>query len=182
MPFAAAYLGSAYLWSGRGAEAVALLEEAVEAVSAMGQLGVRSWIVTALAEAYLIVGRVVDARERAEQAVALARAHRNRGWEAWGLKLLDDIHARVSAEREQRGAEQAGDAYRQALTLATELGMRPLVAHCHFGLGKVHAKTGQRDEAREHLDTAMALYREMDMRFWLEQVETEQKAENRNLP
>jgi tetratricopeptide (TPR) repeat protein len=165
-PFAAAYLGSAYLGSGRGAEAVALLEEAVEAIGAMRQLGVRSWIVTALAEAYLVIGRVVEARERAEQAVALARAHGHRGWEAWGLKLLGDIHAQVSAE-----GEQAGGAYRLALGLATELGMRPLIAHCHFGLGKLHAKSREREEAREHLATATTMYREMDMRFWLEQAE-----------
>jgi len=182
LPFAAAYLGSAYLWSGRGTKAVALLEEAVEAISAMRQLGVRSWIVTALAEAYLVVGRVVEARERAEQAVALARAHRHQGWEAWGLKLLGDIHARVSAEREQRGAQQAGDAYRQALTFATELGMRPLIAHCHFGLGKLHAKTGQREQATQHLATATTMYREMDMRFWLEQAEAVQRATNGNSP
>ena len=48
-----------------------------------------------------------------------------------------------------------------------------LVAHCHFGLGKLHAKTGRRGEAREHLANATTLYREMDMRFWLEQVEVE---------
>ena len=172
LPFAAAYLGSAYLWSGRAAEAVALLEEAVEAISAMRQLGVRSWIVTALAEAYLVAGRVLEARQRAEQAVALARAHRHRGWEAWGLKLLGDIHARVSAKRDQRGAQQAGDAYRQALTFATELGMRPLVAHCHLGLGKLHAKRGESEKAREHLAIATTLFREMDMWFWLEQAET----------
>jgi hypothetical protein len=48
----------------------------------------------------------------------------------------------------------------------------PLVVHCHFGLGKLHARTGRREEAREHLATATTLYREMDMRFWLEKVET----------
>ncbi len=50
--------------------------------------------------------------------------------------------------------------------------MRPLVAHCHFGLGKLHARTGQREKARKHLATATMLYREMDMRFWLESTET----------
>ena len=59
------------------------------------------------------------------------------------------------------------------LALATDVGMRPLVAHCHFGLAKLHAKIGQREEAQAHLATATTLYREMDMRFWLEQVEVE---------
>jgi hypothetical protein len=53
--------------------------------------------------------------------------------------------------------------------------MRPLVAHCHFGLGKLHAKTGHRKQATQHLATATTLYREMDMRFWLEQAETERE-------
>ena len=63
--------------------------------------------------------------------------------------------------------------YREALALADELGMRPLVAHCHLGLGKLYARTGKREQAQEHLTTATAMYREMDMRFWLEQAEAE---------
>jgi len=177
LPFIAASLGSAYLWSERAADAVPLLEEAVEAMTAMGVMGFRSWIITFLAEAYLVLGRIAEARGQAEQAVALARAHQQRGWEAWGLKLLGDIHAHEPVEVEQRGvdqsgAEQAGDTYRQALAIATELGMRPLVAHCHFGLGNLHAKTGQREQATQHLATATTLYREMDMRFWLEKAQT----------
>jgi hypothetical protein len=49
--------------------------------------------------------------------------------------------------------------------------MRPLVAHCHLGLGKLSRRTGQREQAREHLSTATTMYREMDMRYWLEQAE-----------
>jgi hypothetical protein len=57
--------------------------------------------------------------------------------------------------------------YVEALTLADELGMRPLVAHCHFGLGKLYRRTGAEAKVREHLTTASTMYREMDMRFWL---------------
>jgi hypothetical protein len=56
-----------------------------------------------------------------------------------------------------------------ALALAGELGMRPLVAHCHLGLGKLYRRTGKREQAHQHLTTAATMYREMDMRFWLEQ-------------
>jgi hypothetical protein len=52
-------------------------------------------------------------------------------------------------------------------------GMRPLVAHCHLGLGRLCRRTGKRQEAKEHLTTAMTLYREMDMTYWLEQAEAE---------
>jgi len=63
--------------------------------------------------------------------------------------------------------------FREALTLAEELGMRPLNAHCHFGLGKLHRGTGQRQQAQEHLTTATTMYRETDMRFWLEKAKVE---------
>jgi hypothetical protein len=69
----------------------------------------------------------------------------------------------------------AGGYYREALALADTLGMRPLVAHCHLGLGKVSPGTGKREQAREHLTTATTMYREMDMRFWLEQAGAEMR-------
>jgi Flp pilus assembly protein TadD len=49
--------------------------------------------------------------------------------------------------------------------------MRPLQAHCHRGLGTLYAKTGQREEARAALSTAMAMYQSMDMTFWLPETE-----------
>jgi len=60
-----------------------------------------------------------------------------------------------------------------ARTLANELGMRPLVAHCHLGLGRLYRGTGDHAKAQEHLTTAVTLYREMDMGFWLEKAEAE---------
>ena len=59
----------------------------------------------------------------------------------------------------------------QALALAEELGMRPLQAHCHLGLGKLCAKSGCRAEARTDLSAAIELYRAMEMSFWLPQAE-----------
>jgi class 3 adenylate cyclase/tetratricopeptide (TPR) repeat protein len=169
MPFVAASLGSAYLWSGRAADAVPLLEEAVEANTAMGILGPLPLFITYLAEAYLVLGRVAEAREKAEQAVALARAQQQRGYEAWGLKVLGDVHAHEPADN-----EQAGNAYRRALAQGTELSMRPLVAHCHFGLGKLDQQS-KRTQAREHFTTASTMYRKMDMQFWLEQTQVKMK-------
>jgi class 3 adenylate cyclase/tetratricopeptide (TPR) repeat protein len=171
LPIIAALLGSAYLWSRRAPEAVPLLEEAVEAITAVRMLSFRPWFITFLAEAYLVLGRVPEAREQAQQAVALARAQQQRSREAWGWKLLGDIHAHAETA-------QAGDAYRsyrQALVLATELGLSPLVAHCHFGLAKLYQQTNKREQAREHLTTAATMYREMDMQFWLEQAELEMR-------
>jgi hypothetical protein len=52
------------------------------------------------------------------------------------------------------------------------IGIRPLVAHCHLGLGKLSRRTGQREQAQEHLTTATTMYRKMGMTYWLEQAET----------
>src|SRR6266508_1061477 len=100
------------------------------------------------------------------EALALTRRLGARGSEAHALCLAGDVAS-------TSGAEDAEGYYREALALAGELGMRPLVAHCHLGLGKRHRRTGKRELAQEHLTTATTMYRDMDMRFWLEQVESE---------
>jgi tetratricopeptide (TPR) repeat protein len=118
-----------------------------------------------LSEAYLGVGRLQDASSLAARALDLAVEHRRRGDQVWALRLLGDIASRCDPPH----LDPAADHYRQALALADELGMRPLVAHCHFGLGQLCGRTGKREEAQEHLTTATTMYREMDMQFWLEQ-------------
>ena len=59
--------------------------------------------------------------------------------------------------------------------MADALGMRPLLAHCHLGLGQLYRRKGMGERAREHLAAATAMFREMDMRFWLEKAEAELK-------
>jgi Flp pilus assembly protein TadD len=51
------------------------------------------------------------------------------------------------------------------------LGMRPLQAHCHQGLGRLYSRTGRGEQARAALIAAIELYRAMDMTFWLPQAE-----------
>jgi hypothetical protein len=71
------------------------------------------------------------------------------------------------------GAENAEGYYREALALAEPRGMRPLIAHCHLGLGKMRHRTGDHGQAQEHLTSAMTMYREMGMTYWPEQAEEE---------
>ena len=117
--------------------------------------------------------RIVEALEAlagervAECALALARAHQERGHQAYALRLLGDMAAR----RESPESALAESHYRQALALADELGMRPLVVHCHIGLGMLYRKIDRREQARAELSTAIELYRAMDMTFWLPQAE-----------
>ncbi len=105
----------------------------------------------------------------ARRALTLARERGERGHEAWALRLLGEI----ASHRQPPDVETAEEHFREALTLATEPGMRPLVAYCHLGLGKLCRCTGDRAKAAEHLTTATTMYREMDMDFWLAQAETE---------
>jgi len=83
------------------------------------------------------------------------------------LRLLGDI----AAHRDPPEVEEAEASYRQALALAEELGMRPLQAHCHRGLGTLYAATGQREQARTDLSAAIDLYQAMEMTFWLPEAE-----------
>jgi hypothetical protein len=115
----------------------------------------------------MLASRLEEAHALAEGALAHACTYQERGNEAYALRLLGDIVAR----REPPEVTQAETHYYQALTLAEELGMRPLQAHCHCGLGTLYAKTGRQEQARTELSTAIEMYRAMDMTFWLPQTE-----------
>ena len=136
-PRMAAALGAAYTLAGRVADAVPLLTQAMEQAIAQGHGGYQARCSLSLGEAHLLAGRLEEAHALAERALALARAHQERGHQAYALRLLGEIAAR----REPPESEQAEAYYRQALALAEELGMRPLLAHCHLGLGTLYAQT-----------------------------------------
>ena len=166
-PWMAAALGAAYTLGGRVADAVPLLTQAMEQTIATEMVAYQALCRLSLGEAQLLAGRLEEAHALAERALALARAHQERGHQAYALRLLGDIAAR----REPPESESAETHYRQALALAEELGMRPLQAHCHLGLGTLYVQTGRPEPARAALTAAMALYRDMEMTFWLPQAE-----------
>jgi tetratricopeptide (TPR) repeat protein len=120
-----------------------------------------------LSEGLLLVGRVEDASALAEQLLALSRTHPGRGHQAQAFRLLGDI----ATHPHQFDAERGEAHYREALALAEPCGMRPLIAHCHRGLGTLYAMTGQVEQARTALSTAVELYHAMDMTFWLPEAE-----------
>jgi tetratricopeptide (TPR) repeat protein len=159
----AGHLGLAYALSGRVAEALPLFEQMVEQEMAATQGNAP----LLKGQGYLLAGNLEEARALAQRALVLSRSHRARGNEAWSLRLLGEI-ARHGHPPDVAPAETH---YRQTLALAEELGMRPLVAHCRLGLGTLYARTTQADHARAELSTAIAMYRSMDMAFWLPQAE-----------
>jgi tetratricopeptide (TPR) repeat protein len=100
----------------------------------------------------------------------LSRRHAELGSFAEGSTLGEEGR-QIAAHREPPEAEPAETYYHQALTLAEALGMRPLQAHCHRGLGTLYATTGRLEQARVELSTAIDLYRTMAMTFWLPEAE-----------
>jgi tetratricopeptide (TPR) repeat protein len=163
----AAALGAAYTLTGRSADAVLLLTQALEQTMATAVIVNQVLCSLTLGEAQLLAGRLEEAHALAEDALSLARVHQERGNEAYALHLLGEI-----AVRRQPPERALAEAYyRQARALAEELGMRPLQAHCYLGLGTLDAKAGQWEQARTALATAIELYRAMEMTFWLPQAE-----------
>jgi tetratricopeptide (TPR) repeat protein len=143
------------------------LEGAVAQDLALNILSQHSLTVVHLAEAYLLAGQMEEAYTQAQYALEFSRAHQERGYEAYALRLLGEI----AVHHNPPEVEPAEVSYRQALALADELGMRPLQAHCHLGLGTLYAKIGRVEQARTELSAAIALYRAMEMTFWLPQAE-----------
>ena len=156
-------LGTAYALTGRVPEALLLLEQAVS----QGRRGGHALYLVHLSRAYLLAGRIKEALARAQQALSLAQDHKQRGYQAYALCLLGDIAAQHDPPESVLAAAHA----QQALALADELGMRPLVAHCHRGLGVLYVAAGQREQAHSELSTAIELYRTLEMTFWLPQTE-----------
>ena len=167
LPWQATALGLAYALEGRVAAGLALVEQGVEQEATRHSSRRRAFMVACLSEASLLAGRLDEAHQRAAQALDLAHQYQQRGTQAWALWLLGESMARQASP----AGEPAACHYRQALTLAEELGMHPLQAHCHLGLGTLYARIGRQEHARAALATAIALYYAMDMTFWLPQAE-----------
>ena len=168
LPAAVASSAWALAQLGEASEALNRLREGeplLERQAARGLFAYRGWAYHSLGRAALRLGRLDEARRLGDRAVESSPGHH--GFAAHARHLLGDI-----ATHPDRFDAESGEAhYREALALAEPRGMRPLVAHCHLGLGKLYRRTGDRAKAQEHLTTATTMYREMDMSFWLEKAE-----------
>jgi class 3 adenylate cyclase/tetratricopeptide (TPR) repeat protein len=167
-PDVAAALGYAYALAGRTEESRALVAGAVKAFRARQAHVAPFFILSSGGRVFLLAGRIDEATNYAREALALARQLGAQGAVAGALCLTADITA-------ASGADNAEGYYREALALAEPRGMRPTIAHCHLGLGKLHRRRGDREKAEEHLTTAIAMFREMGMTYWPEQAEAEMR-------
>jgi tetratricopeptide (TPR) repeat protein len=159
-------LGAAYAHAGRLDDGLRLLRAAAAAMSSRSENTRYSAISRLLGEACLLRGAMEESRTHAATALKAAQGLHQRGDEATALWLLG-----VTAADPEEGQGFLD----HALAVGSELSMRPLVAHCHLGLGKLYRRTDKREQTREHLATATTMYREMGMTYWLEQAEAEMK-------
>ena len=166
VPWAVASSAWALAQIGETEEALSRVREAeqlLERQAANGIVGHRGWAYDAVGRACLLLGRLDDARRLGDCSVESSQ--HQPGFAAHALHLLGDI----AIHPDRFDAENGAAHYLQALALAENRGMRPLVAHCHLGLGKLYGRIGKPEQAQENLTAARTIYREMGMDFWLEQ-------------
>jgi DNA-binding SARP family transcriptional activator/tetratricopeptide (TPR) repeat protein len=168
-PWLAGVLGYALALSGQVSSGLALLREAIDEAERAGRVASQTWRLAWLGEASLLAGRPDDASTWADRALEQSRQHGERGIEAWALR----VQAEVASAQERRASAAARERYHAALTLAQTLEMRPLVAHCHLGLGQLYRRARDGVKAEASLRTATTMYREMDMRFWLQKAKSQ---------
>jgi tetratricopeptide (TPR) repeat protein len=150
-------------------EAAPLLEQAVEHPAATAPMTYHARMLVWLSEAYLLAGRFEQAMDCIQHALELFRQCQERGGhQAWALRLLGELESC----RQTPAVTPAEIHYRQALALAERLGMRPLQAHVHLGLGRLYRRSGRLAQARAELSAAIERYRALEMPFWLIQAET----------
>jgi tetratricopeptide (TPR) repeat protein len=154
LPQVAGYLGHTYTLAGRVHDGLPLLDEAMAVYDATRAWPFRPLLTAHRGAACLHAGRPDMARALAHEALGLARAHGERGHEAHALRLLGDVAAHADRPEAER-------CYREAIALASELGMRPLGARCHLALGALLGRAGDRARAREHVQSAAAMAHEM---------------------
>jgi len=158
----ASVLCFSYATVGMRSEARALIDRTIADVS--GGWGATATWLPWLAEAAMLVGQYVDALQIAQRTLSISIERHERGSEALAKRLLGDLEVRSVVP----DLAAAGRHYDEALGLAEELGLRPLQAHCHLGNARLHKLAGDDERARASHVQAMTMFREMDMRLWLD--------------
>ena len=162
-------LGISYALAGRVDDALAVLEQADEIARRHGRRTYAPVWGAWVSEAHLLGGRQEVASQHALRALDLSVQLQERSHQVYALRILGEI----AAHYEPPKFEEAQRYFHEALALAEDLGMRPLQAHCHLGLGKLYRRVGRLDEARAKLLTAATMLREMGMSYWLPEAEAE---------
>jgi class 3 adenylate cyclase/tetratricopeptide (TPR) repeat protein len=168
-PVFASFLGYSLALSARFSEAESLLREALDEAALMRMAVFHSQMIMWLSEARLLMGAVEEAGALAAEALESTRDKHEAGLEGWALRLV----AEVTTQQDPLDVARAEDLYRQAMQQAGRLGMRPLTARCHLGLGALYRRAGKDQPAKAELATAAGLFRTMQMRLWSDRVDAE---------
>jgi hypothetical protein len=81
----------------------------------------------------------------------------------------------VAAQTDERGLEKAEGYFAEGLTLARQLGARPLCALTHLSLGRAYRRAGKNGRAEEQLTEALSLSVEMGLGLWVDRAAAELK-------
>jgi tetratricopeptide (TPR) repeat protein len=162
-PIPSSLLGLTLALRGHVDSALPLLEDGVHLSEVLGINAYLALWTLHKAEGLLAAGEPARAGEAARHALDLAIAHKERGHQAWAWRLLGEVASREGGAALARAEEHYG----QALGIAEELKMQPLVAHVRMGWGRACRLLGDRLRAEEHLVAAFTLFREMDVPFWV---------------
>jgi tetratricopeptide (TPR) repeat protein len=164
-------LARAYALEGRSVDSASLLAQGAAGLASQ-PAGFRTRLWWLFAEVHFLLGQDEEANRAANLVLEAARQRNERTREAQILFLLGEIAARG----DRPDTESALSRLCQARTLAEELGMRPLLARCHLGLGKLYRRSGETDNARRELVRALEMLREMQMQYWVPETERELSA------
>jgi len=140
--FVSSSLGYTYLLSRRPDQAFPILEEAVKPQNLNFSIVPAIYCFTALTEAYRLNGKNREAIEAAEKALSIFRQTKERCFGAWALYTM----AKIQSENDSEQIEQATHTFSQTKELADGLKMRPLLAHCCRGLGKIYTRSGETEK------------------------------------
>jgi class 3 adenylate cyclase/tetratricopeptide (TPR) repeat protein len=178
LPLSAASLGYAHVRMGKISRGLELLERATMAARQHVIKFQLAQELTWLGEAYVLANNYERALGHARNALDYAEKNGEKGDEAWALWLLGEIHARLDSSQ----ARKAEEYLLRALDIAAKHFMGPLVAHIDFGLGKLYRRQRAWNEAQSQFESAMSLYRDLGMNYWLETTEAELAHERQRVP
>jgi len=167
-PRIASDLGLAYGLAGQIEKASPLVDQAAQLAASMRLMVSQSLLMASIGEVRLLEGRFEEATDVSHRALALSVQYQERGHQARILKVLGDLSLALGSS----DSKQTETYYNDALELAKRLGMRPVIAHSHLGLGRLYTRAAEHVSARENLRIAARLFRDLDMPFWSAQTET----------
>jgi tetratricopeptide (TPR) repeat protein len=153
-------LGLAYAMGGRIQEGLALVEQAVERTESRRQAALLAWTLLRLGEVRVLANQFLAAAEAASRALNLFREHKERGGEAYALRLLGEIEG---WGRAGGGGPLVVEAYR----LAQECGMTALAARSRLLLGMLRTAGELRSDATAHFVASTQVLNRLGMDHWV---------------